>query len=292
MITKKQLKLLRLFKLGYSVGMVAKRCKIQRSAVYKMVGRMEKNGTIKKGFHFKGTTSPVCRPLRLHGQQFQIKIIYSSGLYRKLLEKTNIMDFKNFKIRLFKESITLWILKDFTQSDTKKAYKESMIFLEKSISLIQSRLGVTLVKPGYPTIKEVGSHYAETSNELAEDLNKKKQKLSIKCPKDGKTFLKIDNSFQLNELETLHPENSQEDMENIRDQFIFMRENPQAFQNIVKSQEELTKLIKTQLEDNNSQRKYLNTILEEILKTYKHYKQPPPQDPKEPEKKDPADYIG
>lgn len=238
-ITKRQKQILNLLKLGYSVSTVAKRLKVGRSAVYKIIGRMQLNGLITKGPRGQGGTIAVCKPIRLHGQQFQIQLLHAAPMYFKIMQKSNIQDFGDFKARLYKKNISLWIRKDFTRKSERLAYSDSLEYLSRTLKFLENRLGVLMLKKGYQNIKEVKAHYSEINNELAQDYNKTKQKLRVRAPEDNKTWLEIDNSYNLNELETKHPDTAQDDIRNIKEQFIFMRDNPQAFQTIIATLEAL-----------------------------------------------------
>ena len=58
-------------------------------------------------------------------------------------------------------------------------------------------------------------HYAETNNELAQECEKKAYKVRVYTTSDSKLWFLIDNSFNLHEAETVHPETAKEDMGNI-----------------------------------------------------------------------------
>ena len=63
-------------------------------------------------------------------------------------------------------------------------------------------------------------------NELAKDCNLNKDYIRVYTREDGKLWFMIDNSFNLNEAETVHPETAKADMENIiQPYFNDLREN-------------------------------------------------------------------
>ena len=245
-ITKKQSETLRLIKLGYTVKGIANYCKISKRGVYKRLERLIQKGHLKRSVPFGGGTTPekVRFPNRLHAQQFTVRILYSSALYRNLLKQSNIIIKKNYTCKLYKESIILWIKQDFISEDIKKAQKESMKFIEGVLLQLENRLGIRLLKEGYLNIKEVKSHFSETNNELAKDYNYKKKKLKIKGG-DGKIWAHIDDSLNLNEFEFIHPEHSLSDAEKITDHFKFLRKNPRVLEVMARILIQQSKIIKT-----------------------------------------------
>lgn len=218
---------------------MAKYLKITKSSVYKRIQFLKRNCYIKKSRSFGGgTTQKVTQnknPIRLHGQQWQIKILYKSSLYLEYLKKSNYINFKSFKCRLYKNSLTLWVLIDFVSNDPDSAHLESTNFLHGCLLKLENRLGLCLIKSGYQNLKEVKAHYAETNNEIAKEYNQKKKRLSIKAPEDLKEWLHIDNSLNLNEMEFTHSETANPDTNNICDQMNFLRSNPKLLQLLLKN---------------------------------------------------------
>jgi hypothetical protein len=86
-------------------------------------------------------------------------------------------------------------------------------------------LSIVILKPGFSNINLVNCHIAQVGNELAKEVNK--EQIKVYTLDDGKLWLVIDNSFNLHELETLHPKTALPDMRDIvAPYFNDMRQNP------------------------------------------------------------------
>lgn len=129
--------------------------------------------------------------------------------------KNPSMDIDNFKVHLNNNSLVLYlkeghsVLSDSAKSGKLRLIDEGLAVirkLEKELTInfsIRNKYKLVLLK----------QEYADIENELAKDYNSQKEKLAI-YGDDGKRWLLIDNSFNLNELETVHPTNAADDMDN------------------------------------------------------------------------------
>ena len=94
-------------------------------------------------------------------------------------------------------------------------------------------------------IKLVKNHYAETNNELSEEINKEDVKIRLYATEDNKMWFEIDNSLNLNEAETTHTETAKQDMEEtIKPFFNDLRDNKHLLPSevnkaILKTQEQI-----------------------------------------------------
>jgi len=289
-LTQKQAEVLRLLNLGCSVREVAKRQKVTTQAVYKMLYRLEDLGVLNYATLKRGLVYPKQPNLRLHGLQYQIKILYQSPVYRKTKEKSNIITFGDFKLALFKNSLTLWILKDFIgekAADCKGAASE---YLYKTLAFIERKYNIVLVKRGYQNIKEVRAHYAAMNNSLAKKAIKENQPTQIRDPKDGKVWLSIDNSIYPPELETQHKDSSYIDMKEIIEPFFTILKTDPYFFN--KQTFKVEKLIKI-TESNSAQVSELTKALKTLISAMASF-MPKPNEEKQspPREEEPPDYIG
>lgn len=164
--------------------------------------------------------------IRLHGQELHINILYKDDRYKKRLETCNLINIDGNSIRLFRDAIEIYLVKDFYADDVQKATAQSMAYIQRLLTIAENDLKLILVKPRAENIKLVNAHYAEIHNEIAKDLNVKAEKLRIYANDDGKLWFLIDNSFNLHEAEALHPETSKHDMEKVKAQFNDIRNNP------------------------------------------------------------------
>ena len=227
-LTREQQEVYNMSKFQYmSMSQIAHQRKTTRQAVYKIFKKLRGKGFKVGGFN-RGLTNrhhPVNSPhkIRLHAQHFLIKIIQGSDTYRRAIKTKFQIDGNTIEVN--SQNLEVYSNKDFFGDTPSEAHKSSMDYFFNLFHRIEDRLRVLLVKDGYLNIKEVNSHYAEINNELAIDNHKRGEKLTI-TGEDGKTWLKTDNSFNMNELETTHPELSKKDMEKIKPFFDDLRQNP------------------------------------------------------------------
>lgn len=218
-----------------TINKIAKiRGKSPRS-VYKIVQRLKQNGwlsgsqikrftnlgvTPKKVQKFKGKPT-----IRLHGVSFKIKILTSSKFYEEYRQNKNVEYIDNNTLMLYKQTLILHISKDFISDQVFKCTRDMFNYLNRILLRIENQLGIIIVRERYTTVKLRSWHYAEINNELAKDCNDKKVKIEIYCRDDGRIWFKIDNSFNLNEAETLHTETAERDMIKLREYFNDIRDH-------------------------------------------------------------------
>jgi hypothetical protein len=188
-----------------------------KQAVSKIISNLKKKGAINAVYNKVDKTQSTCKPfkknmIRLHGQEFNIRILYKDQKYKKLKKKSNIIFIDGNTIRLYANSIEVYSGQSFMADDVDKATAKSFKYWNKLFARLEHDLKVILVKPRSQNIKLVNNHYSEINNGLAKDLNIKAEKIRIYGEDDGKLWFLIDNSFNLHEAETVHSEHAQEDM--------------------------------------------------------------------------------
>lgn len=171
--------------------------------------------TSQKSIH-SNISAKNLQKIRLHGQEFHVKLLYKDYKYKELLKKSNIKYIDGNTIRLYRDSIEVYGVKDFYADDVQKATAQSFRYWNRFFAKLEHELKVILIKPRAENIKLVNSHYAETNNELAQDCEVKGDKIRVYATDDGKLWFLIDNSFNLHEAEALHPQTSKPDMENVK----------------------------------------------------------------------------
>ena len=217
---------------------IAIRRKTSLAAVYKTITILKDKGYISKGF-LKGLKKTECtniqpkdkllnsRYIRLHGQEWNIKILYKSKYYNELKNKNIIFDKDGNTIRLYNDSIEVYSNESlkFEALDEHRATSQSFNYWQRVFTRLENKLKVILIKPNYSNIKLVKNHYAEVNNEIAKEYNKNKIKLDIYTTDEGKLWFKIDHSWNLHEAETLHKDTAKQDMTNVKRYFNDMRDN-------------------------------------------------------------------
>lgn len=206
-----------------SVRNIADRRQTSLKAVYKTIKILKEKAKLSRGFKpyekEQGTIEPFFKDLdknkpqiRLHGQQFRIKIISNSDKYFNTKKRGNILKIDGSTVCLHNNSISIFNRNSYVGNNETQALALASAYIDKLMWKLEDKLNITIVKSGYSNCKIVRSHYAETRNGLAKDLYKKDLKLKIKSLDDGKLWFIIDNSFNLHEAETCHPEKSGDDM--------------------------------------------------------------------------------
>lgn len=220
-----------------------------KRAVQKIRNKLIKKGFLKKDFTtiqnldvVTNANHNLANLLRFHGVEFNIKILHKDYRYKKILQKCNIMEIDGNTIRLFRDAIEVYVNKSFFGKTVSIAKRKGFEYFKRLFTKIENDLNILIVKHRYQNIRMVKQHYAEMNNELAKDINLKKEKLQIKG-KDGKTWLLIDNSWNVNELETVHPDLAQKDMENIKPFFDDLRKYPALSSDILLLIQELSKQV-------------------------------------------------
>lgn len=204
-----------------------------KTAVYKTIEKLKKKGLFSRGLKKTVSTPSKIQPalpmehsIRLHGQEFSIVIIQGSQFYENLRKRKNTILIDGNTVRLYKTSIEVYCAqaRSFIGEDVQRATSLSFQYWSKFFHQLEDFTRVMFIKGMNTSIKQVNAHYAEINNEMAKDYNEKQVKLKIYGIDDGKVWFLIDNSWNLNEAETVHPQRSKHDMERLKDFFNDLRE--------------------------------------------------------------------
>lgn len=127
------------------------------------------------------------------------------------------------KLKLFRRSFEVYFRKGWSAfgPDSLVTFRAALAELGKVVGKLERLYGVDLGRP--LKLRVSRQHYALVRNELAKEYNLKKEKLRV-LAEDGKTWLLIDNSYQLEELETQHRETARRDNEYVRQVFNEIRD--------------------------------------------------------------------
>lgn len=206
-----------------TVNQIAIKRETSNKAVYKIIKKLKEKGYLSGGVE-KGLkkSEPLRRVskvsknmIRLHGQEFNIKIISKSNYYRNLIMKTNMLEIDGHTIRLYRDSIEIYAKKDFIAETAHRATAISIQYWDRFLIKLENEFKVVLKLNRHQNISQVNAHYAETNNELAEDSIEKEYKIKIYTTEDGKLWFQADDSLHLKEGETLHPETGKRDMDEV-----------------------------------------------------------------------------
>ena len=195
---------------------IANRRKTSIRAVYKILKKLREKGLLKRGS--QNRTSLLGGGVhktyyRIHGLQFDIKIIQNSEIYQNALAKGNVIPFKDHTLVLYKEKLEIYQGEEqsFDDNSINEAFKQALIYFRELLYRIESRYNVLILKDQYHNINIVACHIAEVNNGIAKELYLNKDFIIIKG-NDGKTWFRIDYSKKrFKEAETVHPERFKED---------------------------------------------------------------------------------
>jgi len=121
------------------------------------------------------------------------------------------------RVWLCNSSIIYYLPKSYYAKDSTKSHALMLNDFYNLLKKTESLLNVKIRYGKEYKFKVKRNHYALIKNALAQDYNSTGQKLEVK-DKDG-LWLLIDNSFNLNELETIHPATAKDDNEKVRESF-------------------------------------------------------------------------
>ncbi len=245
-----------------------------RQAVNKIIKSLKKKGFLGYGNmvnHLVDKSESSCQPsegacqqtdhsIRLHGQEFNIRILHKDERYTNIIGK--VIDVDGNTVRCYRESVEIYSGKSFFAADAQKATAKSFKYWNGFFARLETDLNVVLTKPRTQNIKLVANHYSEVNNELASECEKKGDKIRVYTTEDGKLWFTIDNSFNLREAETQHGQTGEEDMQQVVQPFFNdMRDNkPPKISEITKAIHDLVIAINKMAEENHETASGLNAV--------------------------------
>lgn len=265
-LTKKEQEILTLLTTEFlTVKQVALRRQTSVQSVYKIKKKLEKKGVLTK--QFKKVEKKRCgfKPfralgVRLHGQEFNVKLLWKSPKYKEYIGKLVYIDGNT--VRCYRDSVEVYGNVSFEGVDEQRATAESLKYWQRFFSLLESDLKVIVVKPRKNNIELVRAHYAEINNEMAREAEVSGEHIRIFAREDGKLWFVIDNSFNLFEAETQHRETSKRDMMIVRKHLNDWRDNdPPSSSELMSMLGEVVLLIKEQASVNKETAAGINAVV-------------------------------
>lgn len=198
-----------------TVKTIAIRKKTSVQAIYKTVNKLKKLGLL-GGFKksgFKGGVTPPIKPpsdiktsmknkFRLHAQAFKIKLLSSSPQYDQLLKLSTQIKFDKNTVMIYRDELIIYYNKYFVGSSVDECVKTSLLYTEKLLVMLENKYNIILLKKDHNNIKEFRGEIAKVGDTLAREVLISGSKLRIYDDR-GVLRLLVDNSFQLEELETV-----------------------------------------------------------------------------------------
>jgi DNA-binding CsgD family transcriptional regulator len=235
-----------------TIKQIAKRRKCSLQAVYKIIKSLKKKGEIDRGLNKVEKIHSTFNQtdVRLHGQEFNIHLIWQEPKYQTLLEKSNFMSLDGNSIRLYKNSIEIYSGQSFFGKEVNEAEGKSLDYWYRFFNRLSEDLGVCLIKPRSRNIKIVNQHYARGDSEISDNATQNRQRIWIYAQEDGKLAYITDDSFGLREDEAVHPITAKPDRKAIDKQVNDWRlNNPPTNSEIAKKQEDLGQGLKVLTEN-------------------------------------------
>lgn len=214
-----------LFKEFLTIEQVANRRQTSKAAVYKTLKKLKEKGAISGSQRGGLKNRRVClrgglkNSIRLHGIAYKYTFLPSAS-YNRILSQRNIIRIDKNTIKLYPNSMLIYLSQSFLGKDTQDADIQLEQYRQQLNTQLEDNLNIKITQE-----HRFAAHYSETNNGLAKDANENKKPIKIKG-EDGKTWLITDNSFKLEELETIHPELAKDDMDKIKPFFDDIRQNP------------------------------------------------------------------
>lgn len=230
-LTKREKELLLLLTKEFlTINQASIRLGISNKRVYAIKKKLEKKGVINRHFEAieknQGTfqQNSILHGIRLHGQEFNIKLLYKNKDYRGKVG--SIINVDGSIVRLYRDSLEVYGNKSFFGDSVQSVTAESLSYWQGFFTRLENDLRIIIVKSRSQNIKLVNAHYSEINNELARDCRVSADRIRIYAREDGKLWFLIDNSFNLDEAEGLHPETNKPDMERVKSFFNDLRDEP------------------------------------------------------------------
>lgn len=186
--------------------------KIKQSALSRLIKRARENKVYISSNHMDALAMVSDKRIRLHGQEFNLRILRKPRFFEKSFV------FEGHKVRWFSSkkfkwgSLELYSKSSFYGCDADEAFFRGLDYWRKCFRRLQAFIGSSLLDSRARSVRQVKAHYAEIDNELAIDALDKRYKIKVKG-KDGLVWFVVDDSFNLREAETVHPQASRVDMQ-------------------------------------------------------------------------------
>jgi len=199
-------------------------------------------------------------PIRLHGQQFDIKLLGADRSYYKNLKAT--IHAGGNTIRCFKDKIDVYSNTSFIGPDTREATNRSLDYWKLFFIRLENTLKINIIKEGANNIQQVKAHYAQLGNELATAADENNYKIEVKGA-DGKIWLLCDYSHDVPEMETVHSTESETDMGDIIEPFFndLKDKRPAKISEIQSTLKDITTILKQGIELNKETAAGLNAVV-------------------------------
>jgi hypothetical protein len=160
------------------------------------------------------------------------------------IKRGQIIDYKGYKVGITDGSVILNLPESFIAERATRCKRDAIYRAIQLIKGIEGLLGVDLMINRQYMFKVSRQHYALIKNALAQQYDSEDNKLHVYAGQG--LWLLIDNSFNLHELETVHPNSADRDNLVVQNFFNSLKDNPttpkEILLNLNESQENIKRL--------------------------------------------------
>jgi len=174
------------------------------------------------------------------------------------------IELNGHKIHLTNKSIIIFAKESFIHNTARETRSMAIDYFLQIVKQLERLLKANFGLFGKYKFKVSRAHYALIKNALARQYNNKKEKLKI-YNSSGLWFI-IDNSFNLNEAETVHPKTAVEDNEKVQNFFNSLKQDPLTTTEIKKNFQEIQLMIR----ETSEKQIGLAQVMEQIGKNVIH----------------------
>jgi len=200
-----------------------------RQAVYKILKNLKEKGALDLGCQKVDKIEALVnqRPIRLHGQEFNIRILFQNEKYQSTLKTSNLIHLNGHTIKLYRNSIEIYAGEgiSFYGDSASQALSKSLVYWKKFITSLEHEFKVILLKPRARNIRIVNQHFAKGNSEICDNAINNHKRIKVFAVEDGKLAFITDDSFGFREDETVHPQTSKPDREAVDKQVNDWRTN-------------------------------------------------------------------
>ena len=253
---------------------VAIRLKITDKRVYQIIKSLKKKGLITS--HYKAieklgglySRGGGIHSIRLHAQQFHITPVFRGEKYKDYVNKLVTIDGNS--VMVYRNSIEVYSNTFFFGRDVDDVTAESMRYWTRFFRRLENDFDCIILKPRVNNIKLVKQgEYAEINNELATEARKEADKIRLYTDDDHKLWFVCDNSFNMDEAETVHPATSKRDMGDVVKPFMnTLRNNPHVLEDLFRSLREIRDIQLEQAKINKETTMILYSLVELLRLPY------------------------
>jgi hypothetical protein len=149
---------------------------------------------------------------------------------------------RGHKVKLYNKSLDVYFARGWSSyaDSAESSWKNALVELKAILVDFENLFDFKLGKVEWRVCKQ---HYSLVKNALARDYLFKKEKLHV-WAKDGKLWMLIDNSFNLEECETVHTKSARDDNRKVQDFFNGVKDTGitpqfilQGFDNLIKDRQ-------------------------------------------------------